>query len=271
VGGCAIKAVDSKGIVIAGCSFQENACTGDGGAVMGGNYAASMCAAGGASLMVSSDMPPFMVGQPTPCSLAPKHLVHVSDTTFARDVPIRHACGGSIMLDRSWFELHRSSITNNTPADRGSAFASKGSAIVLEDSRISNMSVYTYGGAVFQLRGRFWASRTRFSDSITGREGGGCMYIADATEVSLSNCSFERCTALAGGGAIYYQMMYDKPPIPPPINIHATKMANCRAFRDGGALCLVRVNITITDSVLDANEVRGAVRLCPCHTDGISL
>lgn len=50
-------------------------------------------------------------------------------------------------------------------------------------------------------------------------------------------------------------MMYDKPENPPPVSIHATRVSRCRAFRDGGALNLNRVNITITDSLFDQNEV----------------
>jgi len=259
LGGCAIKAVDSKGIVVAGCTFQENACTGDGGAA---NYAAAMCTGGGASLMVSSNMPRFVGGKPTQCSLAPKHLVHISDTTFTGDIPTKHSCGGSIMLDASWFELHRSSITNNKPAERGGALGSKGSAVIIQDSRFNNHSTNAYGGSVFQLRGRFWASGTSFSDSFNQREGGGCVYITDATEVRLSNCSFERCICRAEGAALYYQMTYDKLPVPPPFSIERSKVVRCRAFRDGGALSLNHVNVNISDTLFDGNEVGSDGCIC---------
>jgi hypothetical protein len=72
----------------------------------------------------------------------------------------------------------------------------------------------------------------------------------------VSGCTFERCAGRAEAGALYYQMMYDKPDVPPPVSIHATRIAHCRAWRDGGALNLNRVNITITDCVFDNNEVR---------------
>lgn len=256
VGGCAIKATDARGMMVSGCVFEGNKCEGDAGALASGNYAASTCVSGGASLMVVGDMPPFQAGNATSCALAPKHLVHIADSTFSRDVPTQYSCGGSVMASAAWVELHRSSITDpDARANRGSALASTGSAVVLEDSRISNHSSIFYGGAVFQLRGRLWASRSNFTDGGTSREGGGCVYITDATEVRVTHCSFERCTGGTEAGALFYQMMYDKLDDPPPVSIHATRVSRCRARRDGGALNLVRVNITITDSVFDQNEV----------------
>lgn len=260
VGGCAVKATDARGMVVSGCSFEGNKCEGDAGALASGNYAASTCVSGGASLMVVGGMPPFQAGNATKCALAPRHLVHIADSTFNGDLPTQYSCGGSVMAAAAWLELHRSSITAaNARANRGSALASTGSAVVLEDSRISNHSSIFYGGAVFQLRGRFWASRSNFTDGGTSREGGGCVYITDATEVRVSGCNFERCTGGAEAGALFYQMMYDEPENPPPVSIHATRIAHCQARRDGGALNLVRVNITITDSVFDHNEVRATV------------
>jgi hypothetical protein len=260
VGGCAIKATDARGMVVSGCRFEGNTCEGDAGALASGNYAASTCVSGGASLMVVGTMLPFKVGNATKCDLAPKHLVHIADSSFSQDLPTQHSCGGSVMTSAAWLELHRSSIMANARrANRGSALASTGSAVVLEDSRISNHSSIFYGGAVFQLRGRFWASRSNFTDGGTSREGGGCVYITDATEVRVSSCNFERCTGGAEAGALYYQMMYDKPEELPPVSIHATRVAHCQARRDGGALNLVRVNISITDSVFDHNEVRAVV------------
>lgn len=257
VGGCAIKATKPQGMILAGCTFDSNTCKGDGGTVVGGNYAASTCLAGGASLMVEGSMPAFQAGNATQCSLAPRHMVHISDTSFGNDVPTQHSCGGSVLLNAVWLEMQRSSITGNAPASRGGALASTGSAIVLQDTHISNHSSHSYGGAVFQLRGRFWATSTRISDAYTRNEGGGCLYITDATEVRLSGCDFQHCRAKAEAGAVYYQMMYDRPDEPPPVSIHATRIAHCVAKRDGGALNLVRVNVTITDSVFDSNEVRG--------------
>lgn len=178
MGGCAIKATQSKGVVLAGCTFGGNMCYGDGGAIVGGNYAASTCIAGGASLMVTSNMPPFQVGNATQCSnAAANHLVHISDSSFDGDVPTPWSCGGSIMLGAAWLELHRSNITGNAPASMGGALASSGSAIVLQDARISNVSSIAYGGSIFQLRGRFWASGSQFLDGRTEKEGGGCVYI----------------------------------------------------------------------------------------------
>jgi predicted outer membrane repeat protein len=255
VGGCAIRAAHAAGIVLHGCRFSQNQCKGDGGALLGGNYAASTCVSGGASLMVTGSLQAFQVGNATQCSLAPKHLVRISDSTFQGDMPTQHSCGGSIMLSAAWLEVYRSSITGNPLANRGGAIASTGSAIVLQDTRISNTSAVGYGGSIFQLRGRFWASGSQFTDAYTTREGGGCVYITDATEVRVSGCDFERCVGRAEAGALYYQMMYDKPDVLPPVSIHATRIAHCRAWRDGGALNLVRVNITITDSLFDHNEV----------------
>jgi hypothetical protein len=214
-----------------------------------------MCVAGGASLMVSSDLPAMLAGNATQCNLAPRHLVSITDTTFQDDVPTVLSCGGSIMLDAAWLEMHRSSIKGNAVAGRGGGLASAGSAVVLHDSTIGNVSAYDYGGAMFNLRGRVWASNSRFHDAFTVREGGGCNYITDATEVRLSGCDFERCFGRTQAGALFYQMMYDKPEDRPPVSVHATRVSNCRALRDGGAMNLVWVNITITDSVFENNEV----------------
>lgn len=199
VGGCAINAANARGVVLAGCTFGRNKCEGDGGTLVGGNYAASTCVSGGASLRVTGSMPPFEAGNETQCSLAPQHLVHISDSTFAEDVPTPYSCGGSIMLSAAWLELQRSSITDNTRANRGGAVASIDSAIVLKDSRVTNHSSAFYGGSVFQLRGRFWATRSQFTDALTNREGGGCVYITDATEVRVSGCQFERCVGTQAG------------------------------------------------------------------------
>jgi hypothetical protein len=206
--------------------------------------------------MVSSNMPPMLAGNDTDCKLAPRHLVSITDTMFKGDAPTVVSCGGSIMLDAAWLEMHRSSISGNAVAGRGGGLASAGSAVVLQDSVIGNLSAYDYGGSVFQLRGRFWASNSRFHDSLTVREGGGCAYITDATEVRLSGCDFERCLGRTQAGALFYMMMYDKPEDRPPVSVHATRVSNCRALRDGGAMNLVWVNITITDSVFENNEVR---------------
>lgn len=185
MGGCAIKATKSKGVVLAGCNFGGNVCYGDGGAIVGGNYAASTCVAGGASLMVASNMPPFQTGNATQCSLAATHLVHISDSSFSGDVPTAFSCGGSIMLSAAWMELHRSNITDNEPASRGGALASTGSAVVLQDAHISNHSSIAYGGSIFQLRGRFWATKSQFSDATSRKEGGGCVYITGGLRCRL--------------------------------------------------------------------------------------
>lgn len=263
VGGCAIKATNARGLVAVGCSFDSNTCQGQGGNLVGGNYASSTCTAGGASLMVDSDMPLLGEGNATNCAAAPKHLVYISSSTFRRDQPLKASCGGSIMLAAAWLEIYDSSLVGDgTPAaSAAGAIASTGSAVVLENSVISKHSAYARGGAVFTLRGRFWASNTSFSDSsVVRNDGGGCVYISDATEVRVSGCSFDNCVAPGGGGAIYCQVMYDTFKDKPVIHIANSSFTRCRALQNGGVLSLQAYNMTVVDTLFANNEVSFEVK-----------
>lgn len=258
VGGCAIKADHAKGVVIAGCTFDGNSCEGDGSVLVGGNYASATCTAGGASLMVRSNLTVPLLGNATQCDMAPKHLVHISDSTFRRDSATRNSCGGSVMMNAAWLEVHRSSITGSgqTTAGIASALASTSSAVVLQDSLITGHRSLSHGGAVFHKRGRLWASGTTFSDSlVTLSDGGGCLYIIDATEIKVSGCMFDKCSAPGGGGAIFGQVMYDTVAFPPPMAIHASRFSYCSAGRDGGALNVLKMNLTVSDTVFEHNKV----------------
>jgi hypothetical protein len=128
--------------------------------------------------------------------------------------------------------------------------------VVLQDSLITGHRSYKHGGAVFLKRGRFWASGTTFSDTVvTHNDGGGCLYIIDATEIKVSGCVFDKCSAPAGGGAILSQVMYDEMDFPPPMAIHASRFSYCSAGRDGGALNVLKMNLTATDTVFEHNTV----------------
>lgn len=267
VGGCAIKAIKSRGVVISDSTFDGNSCEGDGSALVGGNYASSTCFGGGASLMVASNMPLFGLGNATECAWAPKHLVHISDTTFERDTATMASCGGSIMVASAWLEVHRSSIVGTGAAAAGAAgaIASTSSAVVLQDSRITNHTTFARGGGVFQLRGRFWASNTTFADSsVVRNDGGGCAYVIDVTEVRIAGCSFDRCMAPAGGGALFCQVLYEKFDDKPPISISNSRFSRNRVWRDGGALNTLSMDLTVTDTLFEHNEVGVWSGLCWC-------
>lgn len=256
IGGCAMRAAKSRGVVIANSAFDSNTCEGSGAVV---DYVASTCSGGGASLMVESDMPPFGLGNATDCAWAPKHLMHISDTTFQRDMASVASCGGSLMLASAWLELHRSSIsgTGETAAKVAGAIASTGSAVVLQDSRIVDHRASDRAGALYQRRGRLWASNTTFANaSVVRRDGGGCLYVIDVTEVKISGCAFENCMAPYGGGGLFCQVMYEQFDSPPPISIHASRFSRNRVWRDGGAMNILQMDLTVTDTVFEHNEVR---------------
>jgi hypothetical protein len=218
--------------------------------------------------MVGSDMPALGEGNATNCEAVPKHLVHISGSSFQRDRPLQSSCGGAIMLSSAWLELHSSSVVGDgvAAASAAGAIASSGSALVLQDSVIAKHSAYARGGAVFALRGRFWATNTSFSDSsVVRNDGGGCLYIADATEVRVSGCSFDRCVAPGGGGAIYCQVMYDTFAGKPVIHISDSSFTRCRALQNGGVLSLQAYNMTVVDTLFANNEVGFFSVLCSLH------
>jgi hypothetical protein len=169
------------------------------------------------------------------------------------------------MLSAAWLEVRSSSLIGDgvAAASAAGAIASSGSAVVLQDSVISKHSAYARGGAVFALRGRFWASNTSFSESsVVRNDGGGCLYIADASEVRVSGCSFDRCVAPGGGGAIYCQVMYDTFKVKPVIHIADSTFTRCRALQNGGVLSLQAYNMTVVDTLFANNEVGLFTVLC---------
>lgn len=263
VGGCAVKATDARGMVVAGSTFDGNVCQGDGSAIVGGNFASSTCYGGGASLMVESSLPSLEGGDATLCGLAPKHLVHISSSAFRDDLATPHSCGGAIMTSQAWLELHNSVITGPgvTNAGAGSAIASASSAIVLQDSRISNHRALANGGAFFQLRGRLWVTNCSLTDShVTSNDGGGCMYVRDALGVKLSGCLFDLCTSPAGGGALNIQTLLEDIPITPVLTIQDTTISRARSMRDGAALTSLKLDLVVTDTVFEHNQVCAVVQ-----------
>jgi hypothetical protein len=215
--------------------------------------------------MVQSNLTVPLLGNATQCELAPKHLVHISDSTFRRDSATSSSCGGSVMVQAAWLEVHRSRITGTgrTTAGIASALASTSSAVVLQDSLLTGHRSEGHGAAVFHKRGRLWASGTTFSDSIVMRnDGGGCLYIIDATEVKVSDCVFHKCSVPGGGGAILSQVMYEKMDFPPPMAIHASRFSHCSAGRDGGALNVLKMNLTVSDTVFEHNTVSEDIVSC---------
>lgn len=247
IGGCAIHATNPQGTILAGCTFGNNTCRGDGRVLVAGSYAASSCVAGGASLYVASDMSLPKEGKVTSCNGLTKHLVHISDTSFAQDRPTRVSCGGSIGLKNSWLELQRSSIVGNgddlsKSPSKGSAVASIASMIVVQDAKMHSHNSLEYGGCMFQLRGRFLAAGSTFRNCrvLGGAQGGDCggaLFLADTSEAFVSGCDFASCSATYGGGAIYNQVLYETFDDRPPVTIHATRISNCTAKRDGGGKC----------------------------------
>jgi hypothetical protein len=144
-----------------------------------------------------------------------------------------------------------------TNAGTGSAIASASSAIVLHSSRISNHRALANGGAFFQLRGRLWATNCSLSDShVTRNDGGGCMYVRDAMEVQLSGCVFDLCTSPAGGGALNIQTMYEDIPVTPVLTIQDTRISRAQSMRDGAALTSLKLDLVVTDTLFEHNQVR---------------
>jgi hypothetical protein len=189
IGGCTIRAVASKGLVLAGTRFEGNRCTGNSSAVAGNNYAATQCPAGGASLMVSSGLPKQPFDTPPACALARKHLVHISDSTFVNEQPLFMSCGGTALVESSFLELQRTTISGSHEMRTGSVTAVD-SVVVAQQLAISDGWAKSNGAAMFVLRGKLWALQSRFFNNWSERDAGGCLYIVDASEVLL----------LGGGG-----------------------------------------------------------------------
>lgn len=207
--------------------------------------------------MVESGLPSLEGGDATLCRLAPKHLVHISSSSFRDDRATPHSCGGAIMTSQAWLELHNSVITGPgvTNAGAGSAIASASSAIILQDSRISNHRALANGGAFFQLRGRLWVTNCSLTDShVTSNDGGGCMYVRDSLGVKLSGCLFDRCTSPAGGGALNIQTLLEDVPTPV-LTIQDTTISRARSMRDGAALTSLKLDLVVKDTVFEHNQV----------------